>query len=135
SYTTNKYTGPIQLRVVANPQKIKECIAKVREDINEWDSDKYFTDEQLATAKNQLAINEKYQEEQTSSYVHTIGFWWAAADIDYSLNYIDNVNKISRDDIKKYVRKYIKDQPSISGILMSPGMQQTLGIKSYDDLN
>ena len=134
SYTTNKYTGPIQLRVVATPQKLKECIAKIREHINQWDSDNYFTDEQLATAKNQLAIQEKYQEEQTSSYIHTIGFWWAAADIDYSLNYINNVNKVTRDDIKKYVNKYIKGQPNISGILMSPSMQQSIGIKSYDDL-
>jgi zinc protease len=134
NYTTDIYTGPIQLRVVPNPQKIKECLAKVEEHIGKWDSDSYFTDEQLETAKKKLAIQEEYGREQTSSYVHSLGYWWAMKDIGYIVNYIDNVNKVTRGDIKKYVRKYIKDKNKVSGVLISPSMQQTMGIKKFDDL-
>jgi zinc protease len=134
NYSTDIYTGPIQLRIVPNPQKIKECLAKVEEHIKKWDSDNYFTDEQLATAKMKLAIQEEYGREQTSSYVHTLGFWWATKNIDYSINYIDNIRKVTRSDIKKYVRKYIKDKNKVSGLLISPSMQQTMGIKKFDDL-
>jgi zinc protease len=134
SYQTAKYTGPIDLFVVSNPQKIKECVQKIEQQINMWDSDDYFTDEQIETAKNQLAIQDKYAQEQTSGFVHTVGFFWATGGIDYMLNYIDNVKKVTREDLKNYVRKYIKGIPKVSGLLISPEMQRQLGIKSYDDL-
>ncbi len=134
NYQTAKYTGPIQLFVVCNPAKIKECIGKIEQQINMWDADDYFSDEQIETAKNQLAIQDKYQQEQTSSFVHTVGFNWAIGGIDYMLNYIDNVKKVTRDDLKNYVRKYIKGISKVSGLLLSPDMQKQLGIKSYDDL-
>jgi zinc protease len=134
NYSTDIYTGPIQLRIVPNPQKVKECLAMVEKHIDMWDSDSYFTDEQIQSAKNQLAIQEEYGREQTSSYVHTLGFWWAVESINYIVNYIDNINKVTRADIKSYVRKYIKDKPKVSGLLLSPSMQQTMGIKKFEDL-
>lgn len=133
-YTTDLYTGPIQLRIVPNPQKIKECLAMVEKHINMWDSDSYFTDEQIQTAKKQLAIQLEYEREQTSSFVHTLGFWWAVHSIDYIINYIDNINKVTRADLKNYVRKYVKEQPKVAGILLSPSMQQTMKIKNFEDL-
>jgi len=134
SYSTDIYTGPIQLRIVPNPKKIKECFAKIEEQINKWDTDNYFTDEQLETAKKKLAIQEEYQREQTSGFSHTLGYWWAMKDIYYIINYISNVSKVTRSDIKKYVRKYIKDKNKVAGLLLSPSMQQTMGIKKFDDL-
>lgn len=134
SYATDIYTGPIQLRVVPNPQKIKECLALVEKHISMWNSPGYFTDEQIENAKNKLAIQEEYQREQTSSFVHTVGFWWAVAGIDYAVNYVDNLRKVTRADLKKYVEKYITGKPKVSGLLLSPSMQQTLGIKKFDDL-
>lgn len=133
-YSTDLYTGPIQIRVVPNPAKVKECLAMVEKHIDMWDSDSYFTDEQIQSAKMQLAIQEEYNREQTSSYVHTLGFWWAVSGIDYSINYIDNINKVNRADLKKYVRKYIKDKPRVYGLLLSPAMQQTMGIQKFEDL-
>ncbi|MBK9732265.1 MAG: insulinase family protein [Chitinophagaceae bacterium] len=133
-YQTSKYTGPIQLFFVPNPQRLKACMKKVEDQIKRWDSDNYFTDEQLETAINQLAISEVYSQEKTSSYVHTVTFWWGSANIDYYTTYIDNLKKVTRQDIQDYVRKYIKDQPKVSGILMSSQMQKMLGITSYDQL-
>jgi zinc protease len=133
-YSTDIYTGPIQLRVVPNPQKMKECLAMVEKHIAMWNSGDYFTDEQIETAKNQLAIQEEYGREQTSSYVHTLGYWWAVAGIEYSVNYIDNIKKVTRKDLEKYAEKYIIGRPKVSGLLLSPVMQQTLGIKKFGDL-
>ena len=133
-YGTDIYTGPISLRIVPNPAKIKECMAKLEEHIEMWDTDKYFTDEQMETAKNQLAIQEKFRMEQTSGYAHALGYNWAIKDLDYGFNYIDNINKTTRDDIRKYVRKYIKDKPAVYGILLSPEMKNKLNINKFEDL-
>jgi hypothetical protein len=56
----------------------------------------YYTDEQLATAKDQLERNELYAQEKPSTFVHTVGFWWAVAGgLDYYLHYVDNLRKVS----------------------------------------
>lgn len=133
-YATDIYTGPISLRIVPNPAKIKECMAKLEEHIALWDTDNYFTDEQLEMSKKQLAISDEYDKEQTSSYTHTLGYWWAMKNLDYIIDYVSNINKVTRDDIKKYIRKYVKDKPRVSGLLLSPSLQQTMNIKKFEDI-
>lgn len=128
SYQTCKYVGPIQIFMVPNPASIKEAYAKLNEQISMWNTDDYFTDEQLATAKKMLAIEQTKDRESTSSYVHSVTYWWASASIDYYTSYIDNIQKVTRQDIKNYVNKYINGMPKITGLLVSPDMKTKLGI-------
>lgn len=132
SYQTCKYVGPIQLFLIPNPAKVKECYAMLQKQIDRFDADNYFTDEQLETAKQQLIISDTYSKEKTSAFVHTLTFWWASASIDYYTTYNDAVNKVTRADIKDYVRKYIKGKNDVTGLLVSPKMKETLKI---DDVN
>jgi zinc protease len=131
SYSTNKYVGPIQIFLVPNPAKIKEAMAKLDENIAAWGSHDYYTDEQLETAKTLLAISDAYGKEQTSQFLHTVTYWWASASIDYYTNYVKNLNKVTRDDIKRYVDTYIIGKPSVTGVLLSPAMKEDMQI---DDL-
>ncbi len=134
SYQTCKYVGPIQMIVVPNPAKTKEFYAKVLEQINRFDAADYFTDEQLETAKNQLIIADTYNKEKTSAYVHTVTFWWASASIDYYTTYNEMIKKVTRKDIADYVNKYIKGQPSVTGLLVSPKMKEGLGITDAESV-
>jgi zinc protease len=120
NYQTAKYTGPISLTIVPNPEKIKEVLAAVDAEINQWDSDSYFTDEQLETAKRLLAIDDARGREKTSDFIHTVSFWWASASIDYYTNYVENLQKVTRADIKKYISTYVKGKPHVTGILTTP---------------
>ncbi|SKC89204.1 M16 family metallopeptidase [Ohtaekwangia koreensis] len=119
-YQTCKYTGPITVFAVPHPDKIKEVIEKLEEHANQWDSDSYFTDEQLATAKNLLAIDDAHSREKTSDFIHTVTYWWASATIDYYTSYVDNLKKVTREDIKRYVQTYIKGKPKVIGVLSTP---------------
>jgi zinc protease len=117
SYGTNKYTGPINLFAVPNPQRIGELVVKIEEHINNFDSDDYFTDEQLQTAKTMMEIDDAKGREKTSEFIHTVTFWWASASIQYYTSYIEKLKQVTRDDIKKYVNTYIKGKPRITGFL------------------
>jgi len=117
NYGTNKYVGPINLFLVPNPAKVKEALAKLDEHIAQWNKDDYFTDEQMETAKVQLAIDDARSREKTSEFIHTVTYWWASASIGYYTSYVENLNKVTREDIKQYVTKYIQGKPSITGIL------------------
>jgi zinc protease len=128
SYNTCKYVGPIQVFMVPNPAKVKEAYTKLMEHIDMWDSEDYFTDEQLETAKNLLAIEQTRAKESTSSYVHSVTYWWASASIDYYTNYIDNVKKVTRADIQNYIKKYVKGRPQVTGLLLSPDMKTKMNV-------
>lgn len=132
SYQTLKHIGPIMTILVPNPQKMDEAIKTLEAEVALWDSDEYFTDEQLESAKNQMAIRDIYSRESTSDFVHSLTFWWASASLDYYVNYIDNLKKVNREDIKKYVREYIKGQPNVTGLLLSPMLEQSLGIDKVE---
>src|SRR5205085_11562775 len=107
---------------------LKEAWDVLQENMKQWDDPNYFTDEQLETAKNLLAISDSYSKENTSSYIHQVTYWWASADIDYYTNYIDNVQKVTKKDIADYVQKYIKDQPRVTGILLPATMKDMLDV-------
>jgi zinc protease len=126
SYATLKHVGPIQIFLVPNPTRVDEAIAKLEEHIARWADPDYFTDEQLATAKSLLAIDDAYGKEKTSDFVHTVTYWWASASIDYYVNYVDNLQKVTREDIQRYVNTYIIDQPRAKGILLSPEMRDQM---------
>lgn len=120
SYQTCKYVGPITIFAVPAPDKVKEVIEKIEEHINQWDSDTYFTDEQLETAKTLLAVNDAHSREQTSNFVHTVTFWWASATINYYTSYVENLKKVTRADIKRYIQTYVKGKPKAIGVLSTP---------------
>ena len=134
SYVTCKYVGPINLFLVLNPARMQEAIAKLNEHILMWNSDDYFTDEQLETAKTLLAVGDAYGKEATSEFMHTVTYWWASESIEYYTSYVENLNKVTREDVRRYVNTYIINKPRVTGVLLSPDMRdqmvyQTIGLK------
>jgi len=122
-YLTLKHVGPISLIVRPNPSKIKECMDEVKKQIALMDNDDYLSEDQIKIAKRALDIKKVRQEEITSDYVHTLSFWWASASMDYFLSYNEHLAKVSKNDIKNYVQKYIKNKPYCAGLLISPELK------------
>ncbi|HTY10221.1 MAG TPA: pitrilysin family protein [Bacteroidota bacterium] len=128
SYNTLNHVGPITLSSRMSPDKYEACKKAIFAELSKMMSDDYFTDEQLENAKTILAIDEQYGREQASQYAHTVGYWWAVAGLDYYLDYVDNVNKVTRDDIKRYLATYVIDKPYVMGVLVSSEMRKQLGL-------
>ncbi|MEP7111487.1 MAG: pitrilysin family protein [Ferruginibacter sp.] len=121
NYYSQKYVGPITFSVSPNPSKIKECYQAMQKQMEQWDDDSYITDKQLERAKRILYITQVEEREEVEQYVHLLSFWWACASIEYYTFYRDNLNKVSRRDIKEYVRKYIKGKPFCAGLIIPRG--------------
>ncbi len=120
SYYTLNHTGPITLFAQTTPEKFDACQKALFEELDKMTDPNYFTDEQLENAKTILATNEQYARETASQFVHTVGFWWAVAGLDYYLNYIENLNKVTREDIKNYLETYVVNKNYVLGVLTSP---------------
>jgi zinc protease len=130
-YLTCKYVGPISLVITPNPDKLKECVEEVKRQIDLMDSDDYFTAEQIETSRRMLEIAKIREEEITTNYVHTLSYWWTAASINYLLDYNDNLKKVTKIELKRYVDKYIKNRPYSAGLLINPDLRAQSNADSF----
>jgi len=133
-YLTQTIAGPITLNIIPNPAKFQPAFKALWLQVDQFDAPDYFTDEQLEVAKLKLANEARYEREVTSNFAHTLTTWWAIASLDYYFSYLDEINKITRDDIQQYVRKYIKGQPSVRGLLLNPDQQKTWNVTNVKGL-
>lgn len=132
NYYTQKNVGPISITAQATPDKLKAALKAISAEVSKFDSPTYFSDEELQYAKTLLDVDEIYDREKPSEYAHTVSFWWASSGLDYFAGYGDNLNKMTREDITRYVRKYIKNKPRIVAVLVSEADQKRIGLTDAD---
>ena len=126
NYYTLNHVGPISVFAQTTPDKLLALERAVFEEIRQFADSAYFTDAQLAAARNQIAVQGAYEREQSSGFAHTVGFWWAVADLDYYLGYRRNMQAVTRSALADYARRYIVTKPSVVGVLISPQARAAL---------
>jgi zinc protease len=127
-YYTQKYTGPISASAQVRPDKLKDAVRALLTEIDKLAQPDYFTDEQLKNAKAILAIQAIYEQEKSSALIHTVSFWWATASLDYFKNYVTELNKITREDIAKFVSTYVQGKDFVFGLLISEADLKASGL-------
>ncbi|MFN0109036.1 MAG: M16 family metallopeptidase [Blastocatellia bacterium] len=132
NYYTQKNVGPISITAQASPDKLKAALKAISAEVSKFDSPDYFSDEDLQYAKNLLDVDEIYDREKPSEYAHTLSFWWASSGLDYFGGYGENLNKVTRADIARYVRTYIKNKPRVVAVLVSEADQKRFGLTEAD---
>jgi len=126
-YQTLRYTGPVQAQVVVEPRRLEEAHAVLRQEIAHLADEDAFTDEDLSSALNQIEIDHVYEVERPSQLVHTIGYWWAIAGLDYYAEYIGRLRTVTRADLQTFVRRTLLEQPFVTGILIAPEHRGLIG--------
>jgi len=113
------------------PSKMKECYQEVINQITQWDKDDYFTDAELAKAKEGLKRQQIRQTEKPSSLASQLTYWWCSTSLNYFTDYYTAMNKITRQDIQNYVRRYITGKPYVAGMIISPDMNKQYNPGEY----
>ncbi|MDA0745186.1 MAG: pitrilysin family protein [bacterium] len=131
-YFTQAHTGPIYMQIVASPDKLKDAVAALYKEVDQFTNPEYFTDEQLETAKAMLETSEIFGREKPSDFVHTVSFWWAVAGLDYYDNYVQNLRAVTRQDIHNYLNTYVINKPFVIGALLSEENQTQIALKEED---
>jgi zinc protease len=123
-YQSQRYVGPVNVYVMPNPNKLKECVEEMLKQIKSWNTDGYFTDEQLEDAKQTLRRNDIRQKEKPSFLPSQLTYQWCSTSYEFGTDYIANCMKVTRADIKKYINKYISNQPHVAGLIINPEMNK-----------
>ncbi len=117
SYYTKPSTGEIYLSLELSKENIDKAKEKIYEFLNTCDDEKWFPDELIEDAK--IAIENEFalSTENSQRFALSLGFWVCTADFEYFRNYVDEIKKITKEDIKEFMKKYVKNQNYVFGIL------------------
>jgi predicted Zn-dependent peptidase len=88
------------------------------------DDPDYFSKQDFDLVKTRLEDKQLLDMQTADQLVSSLAFWWSSADTDYYLHYIANMKKITIDDVKAYIRKYISGRHILTGVQMNPGDYQ-----------
>jgi zinc protease len=131
NYQTNKYVGPIEMTVVPNPAKMKECYNEMMAQMERFAKEDYFTDEQIQTAKDMMFRNDIRESEKPSSLPSRLTYWWASTSLDYFTDYVPNLMKVTRKDLSAYAARYITGKPFVAGMIINADMNKQLAPETF----
>jgi zinc protease len=120
SYHTQSQTGELVLYAVSAAEKAREAKDALLRQPSLWIKPGYFTASQLADVRRKQRINYKMDLDRPSAYAKNLAFWWATSGMEYYDNYIANMEKVSLEDIKKFVKKYFINKPYVGITLINP---------------
>lgn len=132
NYYTLDQVGPITISGQTTPENLKPALAALWREIAKLDDAGYFTPAELEAVKAQRGTESQFGIEKTSELTHTIGFWWAVADLDYFMGYVDNMAKQTPADLQRYAARFITGKPSVTGVLISAEDRRRLQLREAD---
>lgn len=125
SYYTQRYGGEISFRGTLLPEKIALAQKALFSQMERFKDPDYITLEELETAKGKLETDILFQEEKSQQFALTLGFWWnvGGGSLDYYQGYLENVKRVTREDINSYLDKYLLGKNYILGLMVPGGTQ------------
>ena len=90
--------------------------------------DNYFSPQALAAAKTELENHDILSRETAAGYMSNLSFWWASTSTEYYLNYLANIQKVTRADVQAYLQKYVHARYFLTSIWIHKDDDQKHGI-------
>ena len=128
NYYTLNHVGPITIEGETTPQRLREALAALRDELGKVGDPAYFATGELEAVKQRRIVDTEVNLERASGFAHQLGFWWAVTGLDYFFGYVDNMAKQRPDDLAAYAAKYIVGKPHVTGVLISPTARRALSL-------
>jgi len=101
--------------VFLTPDVSHKDVEKIILDEYELIKNKGVTDEEIARAKGQIRAEQAYSRDGSYSIASNLNESIATGDWTYYTNYFENINKVTKDDIKRIVDTYFIEDKSTTG--------------------
>jgi zinc protease len=119
-WEAHRNTGPITLRFSTTADSADACLKAIIAELPRIKSPDYFSDEEMQLAARHFEMVAALERERPVDMAHDLTFWWAVAGMDYYDQRVRKVAAVSRDDIARYVDRYLLGQPYVLGVMLSP---------------
>jgi zinc protease len=131
-YYSQHSTGPIMAMGATSPENARALLKAMYAEIQHFGDADYFSDAELENAKVLLAADDLFDREKPTDYADVIAFWWASAGVEYLNAYQQNLRKVTRADITRYLKTYILGKPHIGVVLLPPEAQKQLRLTAAE---
>lgn len=113
-----KEDGIFYISATFEPEKQKKLEENIFSEINNIQKNG-ITDEQLNIAKNIIERDTYYERESIANIAGEIGYVFVTTgDVKYYESYLDNIKKVSINDVKRVANKYLKQEKSAVSIVL-----------------
>ena len=125
-YYTQREGGEINFRATVRDGKVLEVRDALLSELSAMADPSYWSPQDIALAKRNLAISRAYEAESGEDFAHTLSFWWASSSYDYYLRYLDETATVTPAELSGFVQNYILGRPLAIGCLLSPEQKAAL---------
>lgn len=118
-YLTQSQAGELNLSASCSPEKFEEVREALRKEPLQWIEKDYFTEQQLVDVRRSLVIDRKFSENRPSAFIKDVAFWWAVTGLDYYEGYVNELSKVTLDDVRAFAKKYFVGKSQVTSVLLS----------------
>jgi len=128
NYYTLNNVGPISVSGQTTPERLREAIRVMFEELRASVEPGYVSVDELAAIKANRAVTTQFGMERSSEFAHTIGFWWSVSGLEYYMKYVDEMAIRTTADLQRYARAYIVNKPFVVGVLIPPADRRRINL-------
>jgi zinc protease len=132
NYYTLNQVGPITISGQVRPEKLKEAVAALDDELRKVVEPGYITARELAGVKQHRIVDAMFNLERSSGFADQLAFWWAVTGMDYFYGYVDTMAKQTPEDLRRYATTYIIGRPHVTGIVLPGDARAALKLTPAD---
>ena len=132
NYYTLNQVGPITIQGEVRPEKLRQAIAALDEELRKVVEPGYITPDELESTKQHRIVDAMFQLEKASGFASQLSFWWAVTGMDYFYGYVDTMARQSPEDLRRYATTYILGKPRVAAVILPAEARSALKLTPAD---
>jgi zinc protease len=116
-YRTPREPGYFIIMAICEPSAADSVRSRVLREIGILRDDS-LTPTELARAKQMVTAMSAYRSEGATDCAFDLGYWSTMAELDFARTYPRRIQAVTAEDVQNTVRTYLKDENSVSVILL-----------------
>jgi zinc protease len=132
NYYTLNQVGPITIQGEVRPEKLKQALAALDDELQKSIEPGYITARELADTKQHRIADAMFQMERASEFGKQLAFWWAVTGMDYFYGYAETMARQSPEDLRRYATTYILGKPRVVSVVLPAEVRASLKLTPAD---
>jgi zinc protease len=132
NYYTLNQVGPITIQGSVRPERLREGLAALDDELRKVIEPGYITPRELADTKQHRIVDAMFNLEKASGFAGQLSFWWAVTGLDYFYGYTETMAKQTPEDLRRYATTYILGKPRVAAVVLPAEARAALKLTSAD---
>jgi zinc protease len=132
NYYTLNQVGPITISGEVRPEKLKQALAALDDELQKSIEPGYITPRELADTKQHRIADAMFNMERASEFGKQLAFWWAVTGMDYFYGYNETMARQSPEDLRRYATTYILGKPRVVAVVLPAEARAALKLTTAD---